>query len=98
VIVEAIPNLIMIHIAGDVQFVICLEILMKKLKSQPKIKGVIRIPKHSALHPHVWHGLNNISKSESRSLSWVIAEIISDYFGIDAATGVSHKRNIRRVK
>jgi hypothetical protein len=71
----------------------------RKLKSQPKIKGITRIPKPSSLHPLVWNGIREIAYYEKRSVSWVIAEIVSDYFGVDAATGeIDRKRHIRKVK
>jgi hypothetical protein len=54
--------------------------------SQPRIRGIRRVPKVGTLLPAVQHGLELIARSEGRSVSWVIAEIISDYFGLDCET------------
>lgn len=72
--------------------------MKKKLVAQPRIRGVVRIPKHSSLHPDVWHGIKEIAYMEGWTISRVMAEIVSRYFGIDAATGIALTRNIRRVK
>lgn len=59
----------------------------RRPRSQPRIPGHPRLPRHSALVNDVWHGLNDIARAEGRSVSWVIAEIVSDYFQIDCTTG-----------
>lgn len=59
----------------------------RKLKFQPRIKGIVRIPKHGSFHPDVEEGIRTIAYKEKRSYSWVIAEIVSDYFNIDCITG-----------
>jgi RNase P/RNase MRP subunit POP5 len=47
------------------------------------------VPKVGSLLPAVQDGLEEIAKSEKRSVSWVIAEIVSDYFGLDCETNKS---------
>lgn len=61
--------------------------MAKKRYFQPRIKGVTRISKPSGLLPVVEEGLQTIAKMEKKSLSWVIAEIISAYFNLDSKTG-----------
>ena len=61
--------------------------MAKKRYTQPRIKGVTRIAKPSGLLPVVEHGLQTIATLEKKSLSWVIAEIISAYFNLDSKTG-----------
>jgi hypothetical protein len=61
--------------------------MFRKLRTQPRIKGIKRLPKVAGLHPDVEYGLKAIARFEGKSVSWVQAEIISDFFGIDAATG-----------
>lgn len=61
--------------------------MVAKLRSQPRIKGVTRLPGHSSLPPNVDQNLRRIARQEGRSLSWVKAEIICDWFGINAQTG-----------
>jgi len=56
-------------------------------RHQPRISGLQRIPRPSGLLPVVEAGLQSIAKMEGRSVSWVVAEIIAAYFGLDAATG-----------
>jgi hypothetical protein len=63
-----------------------------KLRSQPRIPGVKRQPTSTALHPAVVSGLRAIARREGKSLSWVRAEIVSIFFGVDAATGEIHKK------
>lgn len=58
-----------------------------KIQNQPRIIGITRIPKHSSMHPDIWESIREIAKSEKRSVSWVIAEIVGEYFGIDCLTG-----------
>lgn len=75
--------------------------MKKKLRHQPRIKDVSRIPKVSSLHPLVQNGLEVIARKENKSYSWVIAEIVSDFFGIDCETGVivnAKKTHIKLVK
>lgn len=67
-----------------------------RLKPLPRIPGIRRLRAGESLHPHVLRGLKRIAHSEQRSLSWVMAEIISDYFKINAATGEVRRR--RRAK
>ena len=71
--------------------------MKKKLKHQPRIKGIKRIPKVGSFHPDVQYGLTDIAKSEGKSYSWVIARIVSDFFGIDCETGKVF-RKLRLVK
>lgn len=59
----------------------------RRYRSQPRIPGVTRESFYSALHPDVKAGIRRIARSERRSPSWVLAEIVSMFFDIDAATG-----------
>lgn len=61
--------------------------MFRILRTQPRIKGIKRLPKVCGLHPDVEYGLRAIARFEGRSVSWVQAQIISDFFSIDAATG-----------
>lgn len=54
-----------------------------KIKSQPRLKHGARLPKGASLHPAVKHGLESIARKERRSVSWVIHEIVADYFNLD---------------
>lgn len=64
-----------------------------KLQSQPRIKRTKRIPSYSGMHPDVKYGIKSIARKENKSVSWVIAEIVSEFFGIDCMTGKKiHKR------
>lgn len=54
----------------------------KKLRTQPRIPGVRRIPGYNCLLPVVRQNLLEIAKAENKSLSWVIAEVVNRYFGL----------------
>jgi len=58
-----------------------------KIQSQPRIPGVCRIPKSGAFHPDVMEAITSIAKSENKRFSYVIVEIVSDFFGVDCRTG-----------
>jgi len=66
-------------------------------RSQPRIKGVCRLSKPSGLIPVVEHGLQTIARIEKKSVSWVIAEIVSAYFNLDSATGLPITERLARV-
>ena len=61
--------------------------MKRRLAFQPRISGVSRVPRPSGLLPIVEHGLQEIARVEKRSVSWVVAEIVCAYFGLDSATG-----------
>lgn len=61
--------------------------MTRRRTHQPRIRGVTRIPSVGSLHPDVREGLASIAADEGRSLSWVVAEILSAFFGVDCATG-----------
>lgn len=63
-----------------------------KLKSQPRIKGIKRISSYSGMHPDVKYGIKSIAKEERKSISWVISEIVSEFFGIDCVTGEKRRK------
>lgn len=66
---------------------------------QPRIKGVKRMPKQTALLPAVQSKVEDMAASAGRSESWVQAQIVSAYCGWDAATGeklTSRKRGRAR--
>lgn len=69
---------------------------MPRYRTQPRIKGVTRLHSVSALLPQIEEALREIAHNENRSVSWVKAEIICDWFGIDAATGTTKK--VRKFK
>lgn len=52
------------------------------VRQQPKNPGVVRVRAKLAIHEEVLQNLLQISQRERRSLSWVIAEIVYDYFGL----------------
>jgi hypothetical protein len=55
-----------------------------KVRKQPRLKdGAIRVSKYSAMHEAIELGLQKIAKSERKSVSWVIHEIIAEFFGRD---------------
>lgn len=56
-------------------------------RHQPRIGGVTRQQRPSGLLPVVEAGLQAIARMEKRSVSWVVAEIVCAYFGLDSATG-----------
>jgi len=58
---------------------------------------VIRLSKPSGLLPVVEHGLRQIARMEKKSVSWVIAEIVSAYFNLDSATGLPITERLARV-
>jgi hypothetical protein len=58
-----------------------------KIKSQPRIPGLHRVPKSGCFHPDVADCITNIAKSENKRFSYVIVEIVSDFFGVDCRTG-----------
>lgn len=68
-----------------------------KLRSQPRlVEGHSRAYGFTALPPHVDDELRRISRLERKSVSWVKAEIVCAWFGIDSATG-KVKRMSRRT-
>ena len=55
-----------------------------KVRKQPRLRdGAARISKYSAMHEAIQLGLQQIAKSERKSVSWVIHEIIAEFFGRD---------------
>lgn len=68
---------------------------MARRQAQPRIKGITRDPAYTRLHPAVKAGIRTISRMEGRSISWVMAECISMFFEIDAATGKPQTREDR---
>jgi len=71
---------------------------MEKRRSQPRIQGVTRLSKPSGLIPVVEHGLRQIARMEKKSVSWVIAEIVSAYFNLDSATGLPITERLAQVQ
>jgi len=67
-------------------------------RSQPRIKGTVRISKPSGLLPVVEHGLRQIAYMEKKSVSWVVAEIVSAYFNLDSATGLPLAERLARAQ
>lgn len=55
-----------------------------KIRRQPRLRnGAARIAKYSAMHEAIQDGLSKIARSERKSVSWVIHEIIAEFFGRD---------------
>lgn len=54
--------------------------------------------KPSGLLPIIEHGLQTIAQMEKKSISWVIAEIVSAYFNLDSATGLPMSERLARVQ
>jgi hypothetical protein len=52
------------------------------MKIQPRTPGVRREQKSSCMHAEVVRNLQSIAKAEGKSLSWVVAEIVYDHFGL----------------
>lgn len=71
-----------------------------KYKAQPRIKGIKRVGTHEALLPIVREGLEEIAQKEKRSVSWVISQLVADYFDLEAATGLPQtaQRKVKRLK
>jgi hypothetical protein len=55
----------------------------KRTRIQPRCKHGHRIPKTGTIHESVLYGLQRIAKSENKSVSWVMHEIIADWFKLD---------------
>ena len=55
----------------------------KKYRIQPRLESGHRVPSFASMHPGVRDGLRAISRRENRSVSWVIHEIVADYFKLD---------------
>lgn len=55
----------------------------RKRRSQPKEPGKHREPKASCFPHAVTTALNQIAWREKKSVSWVIATMVYDYFGLD---------------
>ena len=51
-------------------------------RSQPPVKGKKRKSKKTYIHKEVINALKQIAKQEDKSFSWVVAEIIQDFFHI----------------
>ena len=64
----------------------------------PKIPGVCRIPKSGRLHEEVVRALSEIAEVENKSFSYVVAEIIYEYFGLEVRDNVVEVRRPRRKK
>jgi hypothetical protein len=65
-------------------------------KRQPRIAGVKRWPKFTALIPEVQSRVEDDATHAARSESWVQAQIVSAFYGYDASTG--EKLNGKRGK
>lgn len=50
---------------------------------QPRLKHGIRVSKSGAIHEAVLAGLKRIAADEKKSVSWVIHEIVAEFFGKD---------------
>lgn len=69
----------------------------KKYKSQPRISGITRVPKHGSFHPDVAEAISNLADSETKTFSYIIVEIVSDFFGVDCRTGeIYDHRKLRK--
>lgn len=58
---------------------------MKKLRIAPRLaNGDSRLKLYGRLPEGVKEGLRNIAKNEGKSMSWVVEEVVIDYFGLKA--------------
>jgi len=64
-------------------------------RRQPRIPGVRRRPRHTGLTPTVDDVLNRLARQSRRSRSYVLAEILSDWCGVDVCTGERLQRRRR---
>lgn len=69
-----------------------------KRKSQPRVNGVIRVRMTPYIHPEVLRNLHLIADSEAKSLSYVVAEIIYDHFGLKVTENIVRVRRRRRAE
>jgi hypothetical protein len=65
-------------------------------RSQPRLAGSPREPRATCVPPHVTKALRAIALREDKSLSWVTAQIVYDYLGLDE-TGWYAKNERRRA-
>jgi hypothetical protein len=70
---------------------------LRKLFAQPRIPGVRRHPRHTALLPTVEQRLRDRALREGRSVSAIAAQILSAHLGVDAFTGDTVARRVVRV-
>jgi hypothetical protein len=68
-----------------------------KPRSQPRIPGITRLPKHGSFHPDVAEVITNLAHNEDKTFSYIIVEIVSDFFGVDCRTGdIYDNRKLRK--
>lgn len=54
-----------------------------KIARQPRCLHGIRLSKSARIHEAVFDGLQSIAIKERKSVSWVLHEIVADYFGLN---------------
>lgn len=58
---------------------------MSKYRTRNFIASENREHADARIHPAIFDGIKQIAKQERRTISWVIEDALSDYFGIKAA-------------
>ena len=73
--------------------------MKRRYLSQPRIPGVTRAGSHDALPPFVDEALKRLAQVEGISFSWLKAQIICDWIGVDSKTGelINEDRFARRT-
>ncbi len=54
-----------------------------RIKRQPRCMHGFRLSKSARIHEAVYDGLQKIAIRERRSVSWVLHEIVADWFNLD---------------
>jgi hypothetical protein len=53
------------------------------MKIAPRLyDGDSRVKLYGRLPEHIKEGIRNIARKENKSISWVIEEVVIDYFGL----------------
>lgn len=62
------------------------------------MKGVVRVSMTPYIHPEVLRNLRSIADTDGKSLSYVVAEVIYDHFGLKIEENVVRVRRRRRAE
>lgn len=77
--------------------------MVVKVRQQSRIRGVIRVPRHSSLLPAINRKVEEIAARWNVSKSFVVAVALAEQFGIEHESYVTvrehqRRRPLRRVK
>lgn len=65
----------------------------------PRVNGIVRDKKSSALHNEVVRNLQDIANREDKTFSWVVAEIVYKFFGLQIEDNiVKIRRTMKKSK